>query len=237
MASTFSSRLKIELIGDGEQAGSWGTTTNNNFNQSIEQSIAGVLTIATSGTGTTTLTTGDGPQTQANNQARQAALRFTSSEASHTVQYPAVEKLYLLINGSSTCTFTHRLGASGNTITLLPSKTKFVATDGTSWYELKIEPAYIEKTTTYTAVAGDNIFADTSGGAFTITLPSSPSQGDEVSFIDAEGSFDTNNLTVEPGSEKIMANTAGDEMVVDTNGAGFTLVYQDSTYGWRFKDK
>ena len=42
---------------------------------------------------------------------------------------------------------------------------------------------------------------------------------------------------MEPGSEKIMANTAGDEMVVDTNGAGFTLVYQDSTYGWRFKDK
>jgi len=34
-----------------------------------------------------------------------------------------------------------------------------------------------------------------------------------------------------------MANTAGDEMVVDTNNAGFTLVYQDSTFGWRLKDK
>ena len=237
MASTFSTRLKIELIGDGEQAGSWGTTTNNNFNQSIEQAIAGVLTIATTGTGTTTLTTGNGPQSQADNQARQAALRFTSVEATHTVQYPAVEKLYLLINGSSSCTFTHRLGASGNTITLLPNRTKYVATDGTNWYELKIEPAYIEKTTTYTAVAGDNIFADTSGGAFTITLPSSPTQGDEVSFIDSEGTFDTNNLTIEPGSEKIMGNTAGDEMVVDTNNAGFTLVYQDSSFGWRFREK
>ena len=237
MASTFSTRLKIELIGDGEQAGSWGTTTNNNFNQSIEQAIAGVLTIATSGTGTTTLTSGNGPQSQSDNQARQAALRFTSVEATHTVQYPAVEKLYLLINGSSSCTFTHRLGASGNTITLAPNRTKYVATDGTNWYELKIEPAYIEKTTTYTAVAGDNIFADTSGGAFTITLPSSPTQGDEVSFIDSEGTFDTNNLTVEPGSEKIMANTAGDEMVVDSNNAAFTLVYQDSTYGWRFREK
>ena len=237
MASTFSTRLKIELIGDGEQAGSWGTTTNNNLNQSLEQSIAGVLTIATSGTGTTTLTTGNGPQAQADNQARQAALRFTSSEATHTVQYPAVEKLYLLINGSSTCTFTHRLGASGNTITLGPNRTKSVATDGTNWFELQIEPSYIEKTTTYTAVAGDNIFADTSGGAFTITLPSSPTQGDEVSFIDSEGTFDTNNLTVEPGSEKIMANTAGDEMVVDSNNAAFTLVYQDSGFGWRFREK
>jgi hypothetical protein len=237
MASTFSTRLKIELIGDGEQAGSWGTTTNNNLNQSLEQAIAGVLTIATSGTGTTTLTTGNGPQAQADNQARQAALRFTSSEATHTVQYPAVEKLYLLINGSSTCTFTHRLGASGNTITLGPNRTKSVATDGTNWFELQIEPSYIEKTTTYTAVAGDNIFADTSAGAFTITLPSSPTQGDEVSFIDSEGTFDTNNLTVEPGSEKIMANTAGDEMVVDSNNAAFTLVYQDSGFGWRFREK
>ena len=235
MASTFSTRLKIELIGDGEQAGSWGTTTNNNFNQSIEQAIAGVLTVATTGTGTTTLTTGNGPQAQADNQARQAALRFTSSEATHTVQYPAVEKLYLLINASSTCTFTHRLGASGNTITTLPSQTKFVATDGTNWFELQVEPTYIEKTSAYTAFAGDNIFVDTSASAVTITLPSSPSQGDEVSFIDSEGTFDTNNLTVEPGSEKIMANTAGDEMVVDTNNAAFALVYQDSDFGWRLK--
>ena len=76
------------------------------------------MTVATTGTGTTTLTTGNGPQAQADNQARQAALRFTSSEATHTVQYPVVEKLYLMINASSTCTFT-QLGASGNTITLL----------------------------------------------------------------------------------------------------------------------
>jgi len=154
------------------------------------------------------------------------------------VQYPAVEKLYLLVNGSSTCTFTHRLGASGNTITLLPNKTKMVATDGTNWFTLETTGStYIEKTSAYTAFAGDNIFVDTSAGAVTITLPSSPTQGDAVSFIDAEGTFDTNNLTVEPGSEKIMANTAGDEMVVDTNNAGFTLVYQDSTHGWRLKDK
>ena len=238
MASTFSTRLKIELIGSGEQAGSWGTTTNNNFSQSVEQAIAGVLTIATTGTGTTTLTTGNGPQAAADNQARQAALRFTSSEVSHTVQYPAVEKLYLLVKGSSTCTFTHRLGASGNTITLLPNKTKMVATDGTNWFTLETTGStYIEKTSAYTAFAGDNIFVNTNAGAVTITLPSSPTQGDAVSFIDAEGTFDTNNLTVEPGSEKIMANTAGDEMVVDTNNAGFTLVYRDSTHGWRLKDK
>ena len=239
MASTFSTRLKIELIGSGEQAGSWGETTNNNFNQAIEQGIAGVLSIATSGTGTTTLTTGDGPQTQALNQARQAALRFTNSgDASHTVQFPATQKLYMFFNGSSTCTYTLRLGASGNTIILFPLRSKSVATDGTNWFDLETgSNTWIEKTSAYTAIAGDNIFVDTSAAAFTITLPSSPTQGDAVAFIDSEGTFDTNNLTVEPGSEKIMTNTAGDEMVVDTNNAAFTLVYQDSAFGWRFKDK
>jgi len=34
-----------------------------------------------------------------------------------------------------------------------------------------------------------------------------------------------------------MSNTAGDEMVVDTNNAAFALVYQDSTFGWRLKNK
>ena len=65
MASTFSDLLKIELIGDGEQSGSWGTTTNNNLSQSLEHSIAGVLGVNTSSSTAITLTTGNGPQAQA----------------------------------------------------------------------------------------------------------------------------------------------------------------------------
>jgi len=245
MASSYSTRLKIELINPGEQSGSSGTTTNNNFDKSIEHSIAGVYLAALSGTGTTTLTTGNGPQAPDDNQARQAAIRFTNSSATHTVQYPAVEKIYLWINSSTTCTFTMRLGASGNTTTLKPGRAQVVATDGTHWYTLLSQNFvtntssldWVEKTSAYTAVAGDKIFADTeASAAFTITLPADPIQGDEVTIVDSTGHFDTNNLTVEPGSEKIMEQTAGDEMVVDTDGAAFTLVYQDSTYGWRFKD-
>ena len=49
MASTYSTRLKIELIGSGEQANAWGNTTNNNLSQSLEHSIAGVYTKNLSG--------------------------------------------------------------------------------------------------------------------------------------------------------------------------------------------
>ena len=98
MASTYSDLLKIELIGDGEQSGSWGTTTNNNLKQSVEHSIAGVLSIAI--TGDVTLTTGDGPQAQADNQARQACIIFTGSAVA-TVTVPATQKIYHIYNNSS----------------------------------------------------------------------------------------------------------------------------------------
>ena len=78
MASTYSTRLKIELIGSGEQANAWGNTTNNNLSQSLEHSIAGVYTKNLAASSSPyTLTTNNGPQTQANNEARQAAIVFT----------------------------------------------------------------------------------------------------------------------------------------------------------------
>ena len=238
MASTFSTRLKIELIGSGEQSGTWGSTTNNNLSQSLEHSIAGVLTVNTSGSSAVTLTTANGPQTQADNQARNAALIFTSADQDCVVTVPAVEKLYFLRNSNTAYKITVRLSGTSTDQVLLPNRTYFVATTGSAWHEVDTTTSiYLEKTSAYTAFAGDNLFVDTSGSAVTITLPSSPTQGDTVSFIDAEGTFDSNNLTVEPGSEKIMGQTAGDEMVVDTNNAAFALVYQDSTHGWRFREK
>ena len=58
---------------------------------------------------------------------------------------------------------------------------------GTSWQAVK--------TTGFTAVAGEGYFCNTTSAAFTVTLPSSATQGDEVSIIDYAGTFDTNNLT------------------------------------------
>ena len=118
--STYSNRLQIELIGIGDQANAWGTTTNNNFSQSLEQSIAGVYTKNISSGTTTVLTSADGPQTQADNENRQAAIIFTNPSANHIVQFTAKEKLYFLRNNDTTYTVTARLGASGNTYVINP---------------------------------------------------------------------------------------------------------------------
>ena len=97
---------------------------------------------------------------------------------------------------------------------------------GTSWQAVK--------TSGFTAVAGEGYFIDTSSGAIEMDLPAG-SIGDEVSFIDYAGTFDTNALTIDQnGSEKIAGST--DPLTVSTERAANTLVYVDSTQGWLLKN-
>ena len=91
------------------------------------------------------------------------------------------------------------------------------------------------KTSGFTAVAGEGYFCNTTSAAFTATLPSTGTIGDEVTFIDYAGTFDSNNLTVGRNSHNIQGSAA--DFTVSTERAGFTLVYVDSTQGWLLKDK
>jgi len=91
------------------------------------------------------------------------------------------------------------------------------------------------KTSGFTAVAGEGYFCNTTSAAFTATLPSSGTIGDEITFIDYAGTFDANNLTIGRNSHNIQGSAA--DLTVSTERAGFTLVYVDSTQGWLLKDK
>ena len=97
---------------------------------------------------------------------------------------------------------------------------------GTSWQAVK--------TSGFTAVAGEGYFINTTSGAIEMDLPAG-SIGDEISFIDYAGTFDTNALTIDQnGTEKIAGST--DPLVVSTERAANTLVYVDSTQGWLLKN-
>ena len=98
---------------------------------------------------------------------------------------------------------------------------------GTAWAAVK--------TTGFTAVAGEGYFCDTTLAAFTMTLPAG-TLGDEISFVDYAGTFDTNTLTVAPdGAEKIQGVAAS--LTVSVERAANTLVYTDGTQGWLLKAK
>ena len=98
---------------------------------------------------------------------------------------------------------------------------------GTSWQA-------VVTSATKAAVAGEGYFLNTTSNAITLTLPSSPSIGDEVSFVDYAGTFDTNNLTIGRNSQKI--NGATSDLTVATERAANTLVFTDSTQGWLLKN-
>ena len=98
---------------------------------------------------------------------------------------------------------------------------------GTSWQAVK--------TANFTAAAGQGVFCNTTGGAFTLTLPAG-TLGNEISFVDYAGTFDSNALTIAAnGSEKIMSSTA--DLTVSVERAANTLVYTDGTQGWLLKNK
>ena len=98
-------------------------------------------------------------------------------------------------------------------------------TGGTSWQAVK--------TSGFTAVAGEGYFCNTTSAAFTATLPAAATIGDEVSFIDYAGTFDTNNLTIGRNGHNIQGSAT--DLTVATERAGFSLVYVDATQGWLLK--
>ena len=85
----------------------------------------------------------------------------------------------------------------------------------------------------YTAVAGNSIAADTSGAAFTISLPATASIGDLVAVSDAKLSWNVNNLTLARNGLNLNGGTS--DYVASIVGDQLTAVYISTSYGWSVK--
>ena len=247
MASTYTD-LGLELMATGENAGTWGTKTNANLSL-IEQITGGYNSLSIAGgAGTQALTIDDGALT---GTAQHRVIEFTGSiTGNRIITFPLLTETFYFIKNNTSGAYTVQLKAvsgSGATVTFATTDKlwKIIWLDGvatnTGVYEVPFGTsnglsAWVVKTGTYTAVAGDRILANTNGGAFTITLPASPSTGDTVNFIDQGYDFNTNALTIGRNSSNI-ANAAAD-LVINTQGAAFGLVYSgDGTTGWTYTEK
>jgi hypothetical protein len=98
MASTYSTNLAIELIGTGDQAGTWGTTTNNNLGTLIEQAISGYVTQAITDGADTVITMPNG----ATGVARNMCIEMTGAlTAARNLIVPNKKKLYFIYNNTT----------------------------------------------------------------------------------------------------------------------------------------
>jgi len=125
MASSYTANLGIEKPGSGEQAGTWGTTTNTNFDI-IDRAINGVLSLSLSGT-TTTLTTTDGALSDGGHKV---LLLGGSPSGTNTITISPndQDKVYLVKNSSGqTATFTQ---GSGGNASVANGETAWVFADG-----------------------------------------------------------------------------------------------------------
>lgn len=157
MPSTYSP-LKIELIGTGDQNGTWGATTNTNLGTALEEAIVGRATadFPTDANLTLTLT-----NTNATQIARNFVLNVTSSTnltVTRDLIVPAIEKPYIIQNNTSGSQ-SIRVIVAGGSVTIPNGKTAFVYNDGT---DVKYAFDYLGSPTfgTFTST-GDGTFSGT----------------------------------------------------------------------------
>jgi hypothetical protein len=158
MASTYSTNLALELIGTGEQSGTWGTTTNTNLGTLLEQAISGYVTQAiTDGSGAnTTITIPNGATGVARNMFIEMTGALSFSTTSLIV--PANKKMYFVFNNTSGG-FAVTVKVSGQTGILVPNGKKVILTcNGTDIVEA------------HTAIVGNATMGGTLGVTGVATL-------------------------------------------------------------------
>ena len=160
--------------------------------------------------------------------------------ANRTVTMPGTaERVWIMkddtVRGASNYT-VGVLTASGTTQPIPPGATVLCKSNGSETVVSIIEKGYAtitDSNSPYTAVAGAQILANTTSTVITVTLPAAASAGDEITIIDARGTWGSNNLTVDRNGLNI--NSAASNLTLSNNGQSITLVYVDATRGWAYK--
>jgi hypothetical protein len=159
--STYSTTLRIELIGAGEQDGVWGDTTNSNLGTIIESAITNVVDI-TFANATYTLSANNGLP----DEARNAVLNLigTNSTAQNLIA-PAVEKTYIIKNATGATVTIKTSGGSG--VAISNGTTRIVWCDGTTFYTAASQTVVAAGTGINVATVGDTTTVNLANTAVT----------------------------------------------------------------------
>jgi hypothetical protein len=239
MSSTYSNSLRVELIGSGDQAGTWGTTTDNNFAYIFDTAIAGINTVTISSTNQA-LTYVNGPtSTAALNQSIYAILKLNGAAAASAIYAPPVSKQYIIWNNSSFTITIYNSTVIGNTtaagagIAIATGNKVMVWSDGTDFYDVKAQSL-----TGTLPIANGGTGQVTANAAFNALAPAQTnnrllrSDGTNTSFAQAVLTTDvTGTLPVVNGGTGVTASTGSGSNVLSTSPTLVTPLLGTPTSG------
>ncbi len=229
--STYSPSLRIELITTGDQAGTWGTTTNTNLGGLIESAIAGYVSVSVT-TADQAFTALDGAPDQARNMT--IALTTTTG-ANFAVYAPPAEKAYVIYNASSYTATIYNSTVIGNTtaagagVAIPAGKVMTVWSEGTNFYFQNTHivgtvvgnvtgnltgnvtgnvTGNADTATTATNANNINISATTSSDTTTsLVLVGAQATGNQLPFIDSGLAYNANTNTLSTDNVAIGTGT------------------------------
>jgi len=231
--ATYVNNLRLKEITTGDEDGTWGTSTNTNLELITDGFSYGTKEMAADANETFTM-----PDATAD-ATRGFYLKITSAGAltatrEVTLGPNTVSKVWLIENATTGSQIITIKQGSGATVNVANGSKVMIVTDGAGAGAAVIDAStaggvsYVAKTANYTTANLEGVLADTSGGAFTITLPASPSVGDQVVIADAGASFGSNNLTV--GRNGSTISGTAENLVLDITGVSVQFVYDGSTW-------
>jgi hypothetical protein len=235
MASTYTSRIRLEKQADGENPNSWGLILNQNVIDLIDDAIAGYQVVSVSNTGVT-LTTGNG----AADQARKSGLRLEGTlTADVTVAIPAQEKIYFVHNGTTGGYNVLFKAGSGTAVTATEAgKSMMIATDGTNINLFKNEdndskiysnflvPDAITANGAVDTSATKSIYQRVNTGSNDVTVSVSVGGLGIGQYVIVDKVTTTNKMTIswDSGSQGISLSSATELAIGIYNGNKFSFV-------------
>jgi hypothetical protein len=232
--ATYVNNLRLKEIATGDESGTWGTSTNTNLELITDGFSYGTKEMAADANETFTMPDATADATRSFYLKITSAVSLTATREV-TLGPNTVSKVWLIENATSGSQAITIKQGSGSTVDVANGAKVMLVTDGAGAGAAVIDAStaggvsYVTKTANYTTANLEGVLADTSGGAFTVTLPASPSAGDQVVIADAGASFGSNNLTVGRNSSTI--NGVAENLILDITGVNVQFVYDGST--WR----
>ena len=182
------------------------------------------------------------------NIIRRKAITATAGQTVFTADLPFIDGFeQIFMNGLLLVKTTDYATSGGNTVTLTSAAAasdiiEIVSVTGANSVNTYTQAEVNALLAANTSVAPLSISANTtlvakkryfvtSASALTLTLPASPALNDEIQIVDASGNASTYNITVARNANKI--NGGLNNLIIDTNGGWYTLLYTGATYGWK----